>query len=338
MEEEALADFPSEPDLKACLVDKSFEAYALALETINRITVQYRLEAFCYLLCNAWELLLKAKILDNKGELEAIYSKRRKNRPRRTLSLRECLGRVMPNETDPVRCNIARVGELRDESVHLVIDQIPRDVIALFQASAINYHNCASSWFGMSLADRLPAGMMSIVYDVSPEDADLTSARLRSELGKDTADFLSRYCSEIREEWDRLNRPIEFSIGIDYHLVLTKRQDRADIRLSSGPSGENEVRIVDRPRDPALSHPFRQKEVIKELKKRIPKAGANQFDIQCVNVVYGIKSKSDYYYQGKVQGSPGQYSQEFVDLLIDQYKKDEKFFTKVRQRRKLTDN
>ena len=40
-------------DLKARLLDKSLEAYVLALETINRLTIQYRLESFCYLFCNA---------------------------------------------------------------------------------------------------------------------------------------------------------------------------------------------------------------------------------------------------------------------------------------------
>ena len=47
----------SDFDLKERLVDKSFDAYVLALETINRITVRYRMEAFCYLICNAWKLL-----------------------------------------------------------------------------------------------------------------------------------------------------------------------------------------------------------------------------------------------------------------------------------------
>ena len=58
------------PGLKGRLVDKSVEAYILALETINRLSIKYRLEAFCYLLCNAWELLLKAKILEDMGKVD----------------------------------------------------------------------------------------------------------------------------------------------------------------------------------------------------------------------------------------------------------------------------
>jgi hypothetical protein len=48
------------PGTKGRLLGKSLEAYLLALETINRLTITYRVETFCALACNAWELLLKA--------------------------------------------------------------------------------------------------------------------------------------------------------------------------------------------------------------------------------------------------------------------------------------
>ena len=50
--------------LKGQLVEKSVDAYVLALETINRLSIKYRVESFTHLICNAWELLLKARVLD----------------------------------------------------------------------------------------------------------------------------------------------------------------------------------------------------------------------------------------------------------------------------------
>ena len=38
------------PGLKGKLVAKSLDAYVLSLETINRLSVKYRVEAFCYLM------------------------------------------------------------------------------------------------------------------------------------------------------------------------------------------------------------------------------------------------------------------------------------------------
>ena len=314
-------------DLKKRLVDKSFEAYILALETINRIAIQYRLETFCYLICNAWELLLKAKILDDKDKID------KSGREGQTLSLRECLKRVMQNEKDPIRRNIERIVELRDESVHLVISQIPREVISLFQAGVINYHRHLKEWFDMSLSDRAPVGMMSIVYDIGPNQWDMTDKRLRKQLGQDAATFLAKYCAELKRDFDQLQHSNQFSIGIEYKLVLTKNPDDADIILSSGSGDSEPTQVVMVPKDPSVSHPLRQKEVIELLQaEQLP---INQYDIQCVNKVYKIKSKSAYFYQGKVPGSPSQYSQTFVDWLIERYRRDEQFFLKAREKTKV---
>ena len=51
------------PGVRGKLLKKSVEAYVLALETINRLTITYRVETFCTLVCNAWELLLMSWLL-----------------------------------------------------------------------------------------------------------------------------------------------------------------------------------------------------------------------------------------------------------------------------------
>ena len=320
---------PGNPGLKGRLLDKSVEAYVLALETINRLTVQYRLETFCYLICNAWELLLKTKIIEDKGTRHSIYCKEQPGQPKRSLSLRTCLCQVMPND-DPIRRNIERIAELRDEAVHLVVSKIPSDVICLFQACVINYHDKLNGWFGVSLADRVPVGMMSIVYDTAPDQWDMSNKRLRRELGKDTAMFLARYCAEIRQEFDSLQEPVKFLIPIGYSLALTKKIDDGDIVLSQGQTGVEPTQIVQLPKDPSRSHPFRQKEVLENIKERIPDLGVNQYDLQCVNRVCGIKKRSQFFYQGTVKNSPAQYSQLFVDWLVDQYNRDKSFFEKAK--------
>lgn len=131
------------PGLKGHLVEKSVEGYILALETINRLSIKYRVETFCYLICNAWELLVKAKVLvDADNDRNAIYrGKKKRGERRESLSLRECLDRVIPNKSDPERRNIECIADLRDEAVHLVLSGVPTDVLCLFQACVINYHH-----------------------------------------------------------------------------------------------------------------------------------------------------------------------------------------------------
>lgn len=141
--------------LKGQLVEKSVDAYVLALETINRLSIKYRVESFTHLICNAWELLLKARIIDEAKSREAIYYKNDRNEQKRTLSLRDAVSKVIENQNDPVRRNLEKVVELRDDAMHFVISEVPRDVLLLFQACVINYHKKLNEWFGISLSDRV---------------------------------------------------------------------------------------------------------------------------------------------------------------------------------------
>ena len=105
--------------------------------------------------------------------------------------------------------------------------------------------------------------------------------------------------------------------------------------LSTGTESIHSARIIQVPKDPSKSHPFRQKEVIEQIKTRIAGLQVNQYDIQCVNKVYGIKNRSEYFYKGKIQGSPTQYSPAFVVWLLHQYSKDKTFFSKAKAKAKV---
>ena len=59
-------------------------------------------------------------------------------------------------------------------------------------------------------------------------------------------------------------------------------------------------------------------------------AVVNQYDVQCVNHAHGVKKRAEWFYQGKVVGSPSQYSQAFVDWMVERQKQDAEFFVKAR--------
>ncbi|MBV6482413.1 MAG: hypothetical protein DIKNOCCD_02156 [bacterium] len=311
------------------LVSKSIEAMILALETVNRLSVHYRIETFCFLVCNAWELLLKAKIIDDSKQIDSIYYKQNPNEDKRSFSLRDCLKKVAPNEKDPVRRNIERIADLRDSAVHLLLGDVPQDVLCLFQSCVLNYQKKLEEWFNRSILDHVPAGMMIIAYNMRPDILEVTN--LRKKLSKEAAEFITQYSAEIQKEFDDLKRPAEFSIGIEYKLAITKKTDEADIVLSNGPGG-TPAHVVEVPKDPSISHPFRQKEVIQTVNNAIPDLTINQYDIQCVNNAHAIKKRSEFFYKGKVEGSPSQYSQSFVDWLLKQHQNDPSFFEKARKK------
>lgn len=55
--------------LKNRLINKSIEAFIMGLEIYNKPTIRYRIEGFSFFICNAWELMLKAELLNRKQEI-----------------------------------------------------------------------------------------------------------------------------------------------------------------------------------------------------------------------------------------------------------------------------
>lgn len=76
------------------LLDKSKEAFALAIEIYIKPTIKYIVEGFAFFICNAWELMLKAYLIKTNGMQSIYYS----NKPDRTISLTECIKRIFTNE------------------------------------------------------------------------------------------------------------------------------------------------------------------------------------------------------------------------------------------------
>jgi hypothetical protein len=311
------------------LLEKSIEAYILSLETINRLSIKYRVETFAYLICNAWELLLKAKIIIDTKDRNSIFYDRKRDEPLRSIALRDCIKKIFPSEVDPTRRNLERVVELRDESVHLVISEVPQTVLALFQSCVLNYHRCLVNWFEISLSDRVSVGMMTIVYDFSPGQFDLENPILRRHLGKEIVEYLTKFQAGIKQEYEFLNKPAEYSVDINYKLALVQKPGDADIVLVKGETGLV-TNFIEVPKDPSKTHPFRQTEVVESINNILVGAKTTAYEIQCIIKVYKIAKRPEFYYKGTIKNSTAQYSQSFVSWILREYDKDNDFFKKAR--------
>lgn len=320
------------PGLKGRLLENSIEAYILSLETINRLSIKYRIENFTYLICNAWELMLKAKIIEDTKTKESIYFKKEKDKPRRSIALRDCLKKIFPNENDPTRRNIELVADMRDEVVHLVISRVPKDILALFQACVLNYHKKLVEWFNVSLSDRVSVGMMTIVYDFSPDQFDLNNHVLRRQLGSDALEYLTKFQADVRREFDNLGKSSEFSIDIGYKLALVKKVGDADIVLTTGNTGDKLIGILEVAKDPSKTHPYRMTEVVKKVQEAlIGKVNITPHDILSIVEIHNIRNCPEFYYAGTITGSVKQYSQEFVDWIVKKYNSNQSFFIEAKE-------
>nr|WP_323146767.1 DUF3644 domain-containing protein [Streptococcus agalactiae] len=103
-------------NLSTRLVDKSIEAFIMGLEIYNKPTIKYRIEGFSFFICNAWELMLKAEMLNRN---QSIYFK---DNPDRTLSLEGVIKKIYSDDSTRIRLNLERIIELRNISTHYITE------------------------------------------------------------------------------------------------------------------------------------------------------------------------------------------------------------------------
>ena len=153
------------------LVEKSLDACLAAIEIYNKPNFQYREEAFSILVINAWELLLKARIVQqNSGSLRSIevreprvnkdgskskLQQRKLNRSGNsmTISLNRAAGLVRSYSANgiDVRCaeNLNLLQEIRDNAIHLynVSPGLGKRIQEVGSATLKNFVAAAEKWF-----------------------------------------------------------------------------------------------------------------------------------------------------------------------------------------------
>jgi hypothetical protein len=307
------------------LLDKSQEAFLISLELYNKPTIKYRIESFCFFYTNAWELLLKAYLLESTKKENSIFYPGLKGEKRRSIALRDALNRIFPNTKDPIRKNVEDVADLRDEATHLIIHELEAIYVGLFQAGVLNYIEKLKEWFGISVTDKISPAMLSLIFDLEKVDPII----LKKKYGKGVAEFIGNKMRKIDDSVAEL-KDKRYCISIEYKLALVKNPKDADITLSSGPEGKASGTIIRVPKDPKLLYPYRQKDCIALIKKGIgEKVVFNSHDFRSILYKENIIGNEKYYYRYEPFGHNA-YSQELVDFVIAKIQSNSDYLAKAR--------
>ena len=308
------------------LLQKSQEAFLLSLEIYNKPTIQFRLESFCFFFTNAWELLLKAYLLEGTKSEKSIFFPKEKNKQRKSIALRDALKRILPNEKDPVRKNIEDIADLRDSATHLVIRELESIYVGLFQAGVLNYLDKLKEWFGINFADRISPAMLSLIFDIGK----INPVVLRKKHGKEITDFFAAKAKEIETNISGISDK-KYCISVEYKLALVKNPKDADITLSSGPQGKFSGTIIEVPKDPSLTHPYRQIDCIGQIKEKIGKGTTfNQYDFQAIIHKEKIRGNNKFHYCYKAFGN-NSYSPELIEFIVNKIHSNPNYLTDTRQ-------
>jgi hypothetical protein len=310
------------------LLARSEQAFTLALEIFNKPTIRYRIEGFCFFYTNAWELLAKARLIENTRSEATIFHKKKRGQPRRSLSLRDVLARVVPDQKDAVRRNVEEIADLRDHATHLLIPELEAVYAGLFQAGVFNYVEQRRKWFPNAQPSQATPPLLSLVW----ESEHLEPTVIQKRHGRSALAFMQERRDRVQSaEQEIADR--RFSISIEYKLVLTKKPKEADITLGAGPGGAIAGQIIEVPKDVSVTHPYTHRRAVAEVQKRLgTSTPVTTYDFQAAVHVERIKKddSSLFHYLMKQTGTSC-YSESLIDHIVQKIRGDSGYLKRVRE-------
>lgn len=186
-------------------------AFMAAIEIYNKPAFAYREETFSILLLNAWELLLKSKILaDNGDRLSSLfvretrklasgkrskkeYLKRNRAKNPMTVSVQEAIARLNKAQLQVPQAlndNLDALVAVRDNAIHYLNASAPlaKLVYEIGTASVRNFVEASKKWFALDLG-KYPLYLMPIAFIV-PQPSALAAVSASGE--KNLLSYLSQ--------------------------------------------------------------------------------------------------------------------------------------------------
>lgn len=315
------------------LIDKSIEAFIMGLEVYNKPTIRYRVEGFSFFIVNAWELLLKSEMI--KRGMSIYY----KNNQDRTVSADVAVRKIYPDEHTRIRLNLEKIIELRNISTHYITEDYEQKYVPLFQACVLNYANELMRFEHIDISERIAPNFLTLTTKYEP----LTNEQIRMKYSPEVAEKFIQQANEI----DVLSSTYDsdkFAINIRQNLYITKKKDEADFKVSIENGSDNKVAIVKELKDPADTHKYTFNTVITAIREKMAKnniridyeKGFNKYVLKLVMDFYDVKSEPKFAYKHEFgKNERYTYSQQFVDFVFDEIKKNpDKFVESLRQEKR----
>ncbi|MCT1176652.1 DUF3644 domain-containing protein [Pediococcus pentosaceus] len=306
-------------NLSKRLVNKSVEAFVMGIEIYNKPTIHYRIEGFSFFIINAWELMLKAELLNRN---ESIYFK---DDPDRTLSVNNVVNKIYTDKNTRIRINLEKIIDLRNISTHYITEDYEIKYAPLFQACVLNFIKELKKFHDIDITDYIPQNFLTLSASYSP----LTNEQIKLKYSPEIAEKLIKQSNEVDvliKEYDS----DKFAINIKQNLYITKKRDKADFEVKINNSSENEVAIVKDYKDPSDTHKYSYKTVITAVNTRLDKKhiklgypqGFNTYVLNLFIDFYNIKQNKKYAYEHVIGNQHTfTYSQQLVDFIIAEIKK-----------------
>lgn len=305
------------------MLEKSEEAFLMAIEVYNKPTIKYRLEGFAFFICNAWELLLKAKML--KDGISIYF----KDKPNRTISLSNCVSHIFTNDKDPIRKNLEIIIGLRNTSTHFIIKEMDSIYLPFMQSNVLNYSQKMYDFFGKDITEKINSSFMSLVIN----NEEISEEQILSRYGDSIFERYHKLKSEITQIINE-NSNEKLAIRIDLNVKIVKDKEEAKTTFRIAKEGEEAVRIIKELKDTNLTHCYNQKRVREIVVDNLKRKGKNikitQYDLKLICEKFNLKKEEKYFYYHELTKSWG-CTQQLVDFITDLYLKNENIIEELKE-------
>lgn len=273
------------------MLEKSEEAFLLAIEIYNKPTIRYRLEGFAFFICNAWELLLKSHIISRYGENSIYY----KDKPNRTIALSDCIRKVFTNEKDPVRKNLEIIVDLRNTSTHFIIKEMEELYLPFLQANTLNYSQKLYDYFNVDISKKIDTAFLSLVTNnTSMNDADILSI-----YGNEIFNRYTKLKNETNDMLENQNND-KLAINVNLNLRVVKNQKDAKLTFSIAQNANEAIYFVDKLKDINTTFPYSQRSardmIMKNLARKGIEINLHQTNFSLICKKFDLKNNEDYFY------------------------------------------
>lgn len=273
------------------LTDKAVSAATAAIEIYNKPNFAYREESFAILMLNAWELLMKARVLSaNSNDPKSIESwqhytkkdgtksvRRRPERSRsgniKTISLDRAAGLVRSyaakNINDTCAANLDLLTEIRDTAVHFRHDDLGLAVKVheVGTASVRNFVTALDAWFGISL-DDMNFYLMPLAFQ---PPAAVVESLYSDQRSTAVAKLLEHIQQQEVQQGDG-----PFAATLKIKMTLSRSNDKDAEVVKVGKGGANTVAVTLTEEDIRDRYQWDYKTLTKRLRDRYTDFLANQ--------------------------------------------------------------
>ncbi len=324
---ETLVQASGSTSLQNTMIEKSQESFLLAIELYNKPTINLRIEGFCFFICNAWDLLLKAKRLSNN---ESIYYEKTGSNQNKTYALTELIKKIMTNENDPVRINLGIIINIRNMAAHLIIPEYAHELNDIFLACTKNYTLKLFQYFGISISEKLKSDFLTMHIPSNNSKVELID-RYDKEIIENYNEVKSNIRSIlINNAKDDGSIPDSIAIGYEINFKKVNKKEEADLLIAKHHSADHYIIKEKEYVHPATTHPYSYNKVIEKINEELSQKNItftpllsnkkcfNKYLLNLFIKYYNIKENKEFSYAHKIGNNTDYtYSIKLIDFLIN---------------------